>query len=93
MDVELEAAAKTLDHGHCAGPAVLDAVGPGGARVEGEQKIQPMTVNQLETFLACAKAQGSRREWTLFLPLADAGLRPARRSRYAGKTSTRLAAR
>jgi integrase len=35
-----------------------------------------MTVNQLETFLARARAQGSRREWTLFMTLADAGLRP-----------------
>jgi integrase len=35
-----------------------------------------MTVNQLETFLARATTQGSRREWTLFMTLADAGLRP-----------------
>jgi integrase len=45
-------------------------------QAERQRKIRPMTVNQLETFLARAKAQGSRREWTLFMTLADAGLRP-----------------
>jgi integrase len=45
-------------------------------QAERQRKIRPMTVNQLETFLARAKAEGSRREWTLFLTLADAGLRP-----------------
>ena len=35
-----------------------------------------MMVDQLETFLERAKASGSRREWTLFLTLADTGLRP-----------------
>ncbi len=45
-------------------------------QAERQRKIRPMTVNQLEMFLACARAQGSRREWTLFMTLADAGLRP-----------------
>jgi integrase len=43
---------------------------------ERQRKIRPMTVNQLEMFLARAKAEGSRREWTLFMTLADSGLRP-----------------
>ena len=33
VDVELKAAAEALDHCHRAGPAVLDAVRPRGARV------------------------------------------------------------
>jgi hypothetical protein len=37
VNAELEAAAEALDHGHRAGPAVLDAVRPRGARVEGER--------------------------------------------------------
>jgi integrase len=45
-------------------------------QAERQRKIRPMTVNQLEMFLARAKAEGSRREWTLFMTLADAGLRP-----------------
>jgi len=45
-------------------------------QAERQRKIRPMTVIQLETFLARAKAEGSRREWTLFMTLADAGVRP-----------------
>jgi len=36
----------------------------------------PMTAAQLEMFLARAKMDSSRRDWTLLLTLADAGLRP-----------------
>jgi integrase len=45
-------------------------------QAERQRKIRPMTVSQIETVLARARAEGSRREWTLFLTLADAGLRP-----------------
>ena len=38
VDVQLEATGEALDHGDRAGLAVLDAVGPGGARVEGEER-------------------------------------------------------
>jgi len=45
-------------------------------QAERQRNIRPMTVNQLEAFLARAKVECSRREWTLFMTLADAGLRP-----------------
>jgi integrase len=45
-------------------------------QAERQRKIRPMTPNQLETFLARAKGERPRRDWTLFLTLADAGLRP-----------------
>jgi integrase len=45
-------------------------------QAERQRKIRPMTVNQLEALLARAKVECSRREWTLFMTLADAGLRP-----------------
>ena len=45
-------------------------------QAERQRKIRPMTVNQLEASLARAKVECSRREWTLFMTLADAGLRP-----------------
>src|SRR5689334_8166649 len=38
VNIQLEAAAEALDRCHRAGPAVLDAVRTGGARVEGEQR-------------------------------------------------------
>ena len=37
VDVQLQAAAEALDHGHGAGLALRDAVRPHGARVAGEQ--------------------------------------------------------
>jgi hypothetical protein len=37
VEVELEAAAEALDHGDRPGLAVVDSVGAGGARVEGEE--------------------------------------------------------
>lgn len=33
-----EATPEALDHGHRVGLAVLDAAGPGGARIEGEER-------------------------------------------------------
>jgi hypothetical protein len=45
-------------------------------QAERQRKIRPMTVNQFEAFLVCARAQGSRREWTLFMTLADSDPRP-----------------
>jgi integrase len=42
---------------------------------ERQKQIRPLTVEQLDTFLAAA--MGRRAEWTLFLTLADAGLRPS----------------
>jgi integrase len=45
-------------------------------QAERQRKIRPMTSGQLETFLARARAERARRNWTLFLTLADAGLRP-----------------
>jgi integrase len=45
-------------------------------QAERQRKIRPMTPSQLETFLARAKVERTRRDWTLFLTLADAGLRP-----------------
>jgi integrase len=44
-------------------------------QAERRQQIRPLTLDQLAAFLAVAAA-GPRREATLFLTLADAGLRP-----------------
>jgi hypothetical protein len=38
VNVQLEATGEVLDHRHRAGLTVLVAVGPGGARVEGEER-------------------------------------------------------
>jgi len=43
--------------------------------IERRQAIRPLTYEQLATFLSVAEARGSRLEATLFLVLADAGLR------------------
>ncbi len=34
-------------------------------QAERQRQIRPMTVNQIETFLARAKVERSRREWTI----------------------------
>jgi integrase len=44
------------------------------AQGERQKQVRPLTVEQLEAFLEVAR--GRRGEWTLFLTLADAGLRP-----------------
>ncbi len=44
--------------------------------IERRRAIQPLTYEQLATFLSVTEARGSRLEATLFLSLADAGLRP-----------------
>jgi len=41
-----------------------------------QKKVTPMTYEQLATFLATATARVEKREATMFLALADAGLRP-----------------
>jgi integrase len=43
---------------------------------ERQKKIRPLSHEQLATLLATARARSSRRDYTLFLTLADTGLRP-----------------
>jgi integrase len=48
--------------------------GTGATQSERQKKIRPLTPEQLDAFLEAARPR--RDEWTLFLTLADAGLRP-----------------
>lgn len=45
-------------------------------QAERRKHIRPLTYEQLATFLAAAEARCSRRDLTLFLTMADTGLRP-----------------
>ena len=46
------------------------------SKADRQKKVTPMTYEQLATFLATATARAGKREATMFLALADAGLRP-----------------
>ncbi len=46
------------------------------SKAERQKKVTPMSYDQLATFLATATTRVARREATMFLALADAGLRP-----------------